>query len=49
MTPYYEDDAVTIYHGDCRDVLPGLSDVGLVLTSPPYNLSEGGRNPSGSS
>lgn len=38
MTPYYQDDAVTLYHGDCRDVLRGLSQVGLVLTSPPYNL-----------
>ncbi len=36
MTPYYEDDAVTIYHGDCRDVLPQLGGVGLVVTDPPY-------------
>ena len=35
MTPYYEDDAVTIYHGDCREVLPTLEFDGLV-TSPPY-------------
>lgn len=47
MTPYYEDDACTIYHGDVLDVLPGLSDAGLVLTSPPYNLSDG-RKPTGS-
>ena len=38
MTPYYEDDAVTIYHGDCREILPGLSGVDLFFTSPPYNL-----------
>lgn len=36
MKPYYEDESVTIYHGDCRDVLPGISDVDLVLTDPPY-------------
>jgi site-specific DNA-methyltransferase (adenine-specific) len=36
MTPYYADDLVTIYHGDCRDVLPKLDDVSMVLTSPPY-------------
>lgn len=45
MKPYYEDGSCTIYHADCREVLPGLSGVGLVLTSPPFNLSEGGHNP----
>lgn len=37
MTPYYEDDHVTIYHGDTLDVLPGLSGVGAVVTDPPYS------------
>jgi DNA modification methylase len=37
MEPYYQDEAVTIYHGDCREVLPSLSGIDLVLTSPPYN------------
>jgi DNA modification methylase len=37
-TPYYEDDLVTLYHGDCLDVLPSISDVDLIVTSPPYNL-----------
>jgi DNA modification methylase len=36
MKPYYEDGFVRIYHGDCRDVLPLLGAVGLVLTDPPY-------------
>ena len=39
MKPYYEDSAVTIYHGDCRDILPSLPKVGLVLTDPPYGLN----------
>ena len=43
--PYYQDDHVTIYHGDCLEILPMLSDVDLVLTSPPYNL--GGAASSG--
>ena len=37
MHPYYEDDAVTIYHGDCRQVLPALSGVDLILADPPYS------------
>jgi DNA modification methylase len=35
--PYYQDDAVLIYHGDCREILPQLPKVDLVLTSPPYD------------
>ena len=38
MKPYYDHDGITIYHGDCRDVLPSISGVDLVFTSPPYNL-----------
>jgi site-specific DNA-methyltransferase (adenine-specific) len=37
VTPYYDHGGVTIYHGDCRDVLPALSAVAdLVFSSPPY-------------
>ena len=43
MKPYYQDEWVTIYHGDCREILPTLEKVDLVLTSPPYdNLREYG-------
>ena len=38
MKPYYEDDAVTIYHGDCREIMPTLPPVDLVLTDPPYGI-----------
>jgi DNA modification methylase len=38
MTPYYRDDWVTIYHGDCREVLPGLGRFDLLLTDPPYGI-----------
>lgn len=45
MRPYYQDDAVTLYHGDCREVLPHLGgDVNMVFTSPPYNLSGDGHS-----
>jgi DNA modification methylase len=37
MRPYYEDVAVTIYHGDCREVLPQLGPVDHVITDPPYS------------
>lgn len=39
MTPYYVDDFVTLYHGDCRDVLPGFAErsVAVVITDPPYS------------
>lgn len=38
MKPYYEEAGIVIYNCDCREVLPTLSKVDLVLTSPPYNL-----------
>ena len=36
MTPYYDHAGITIYHGDCREILPHLPKVDLVLTDPPY-------------
>jgi len=39
MKPYYQDSAVTIYHGDCRGILPGVR-ADLAITSPPYNLGD---------
>jgi DNA modification methylase len=40
MTPYYDQDGITIYHADCREVLPTLEPVDLVLTDPPYGIGE---------
>ena len=39
MKPYYEHAGITIYHGDCREVLPHLTNVDLVLTDPPYGIA----------
>jgi DNA modification methylase len=39
MKRYYQDGAVTIYHGDCREILPTLEPVDLVLTDPPYGIA----------
>lgn len=38
MTPYYDQDGITIYCGDCREVLPGLPEnsVDAIVTDPPY-------------
>lgn len=40
MQPYYQDESVTLYHGDVERVLPeiDLSGVALTLTDPPYNV-----------
>jgi site-specific DNA-methyltransferase (adenine-specific) len=51
MIPYYQDDAVTIYHGDALEVLSGIDtqEVSLTLTDPPYNVgldySDGDERP----
>ncbi len=38
MIPYYDHAGITIYHGDCLEVLPQCPRVDLVLTDPPYNV-----------
>lgn len=41
MKPYYDDGkGIVIYHGDCREILPTLPKVDLVLTDPPYGISD---------
>ena len=35
--PYYQDDHATIYHADCREIIPDL-DFTFAFTSPPYNM-----------
>lgn len=36
MKPYYQDNFVTLFHGDCLEIMPQLEPVDLVVTSPPY-------------
>jgi site-specific DNA-methyltransferase (adenine-specific) len=38
LTPAYEQEGVTLYHGDCLDLLPELTGVDAVVTDPPYNV-----------
>jgi DNA modification methylase len=35
IEPFYEDDFVTIYNADCRDVLP---EADVLVTDPPYGI-----------
>ena len=40
MKPYYDESGITIYHADCREVLPALSEQGarLGFADPPYGV-----------
>lgn len=39
MKPYYEHAGITIYHGDCREVLPSLElDDVVIVSDPPYGI-----------
>lgn len=45
MTPYHDANGVTIYHGDCLEVMRALPDASIdaVVTDPPYGLSFMGK------
>ena len=49
MNPYYQQDGITIYNADCRDVLvPGWLVADMVFTDPPYGVQyDGGHCLSG--
>ena len=38
MKPYFEKDGITIYHGDCREILPHVR-ADVMVTDPPYGCS----------
>lgn len=43
MKSYYEDSAVQLFHGNCRDILPQLGTVDHVITDPPYSEETHGK------
>lgn len=40
MKPYYQDGQVTLYNGDCAEIVPTLGTFDLLLTDPPYGLGD---------
>ena len=45
LKPYYETELGKLYHGDCLEILPQLTEkVDLVLTDPPYGVNFKGKN-----
>lgn len=52
MQPYYQHNGVTIYHADCREVLPQLEPAEVIITDPvwpncPAGLLIGADDPAG--
>lgn len=43
MKPYYQQDGIAIYHGDCRDLLPLLPSVDAIVSDPPYGMAWDGK------
>jgi site-specific DNA-methyltransferase (adenine-specific) len=39
VKPYYEDATTTIYHADCREVVPNLDPKCFVVSDPPYGIA----------
>jgi site-specific DNA-methyltransferase (adenine-specific) len=42
VTPYYDEGGITIYCGDCREILPELGTFDLLCLDPPYGTAEHG-------
>lgn len=43
MNPYYDHAGITIYHGDCREILPTVTGCSAMVTDPPYGVGFSGK------
>lgn len=45
IRPYFKQDGITIYHGDCREVMAefSASSIDSIITDPPYHLTQVSR------
>lgn len=45
MDPYYQDEHVTLYHGDCQEIMQSLKEqsANAVITDPPYTERTHGK------
>lgn len=39
IQPYYSEAGIEIYHGDCREIMPALFGVDIIITDPPYGIN----------
>jgi DNA modification methylase len=39
VKPYYEHAGITIYHGDCREIMPSMEFAKVLVTDPPYGMA----------
>ena len=46
MIPYYQEPNITIYHGDCLEIMPSLApdSIDAIVTDPPYGLEFMGKD-----
>jgi site-specific DNA-methyltransferase (adenine-specific) len=44
FSPYYQDDSVTIFHGEALEVLPTLKKADAIITDPPFNVGKAFAN-----
>jgi site-specific DNA-methyltransferase (adenine-specific) len=43
VKPYFEEAGITIWHGDCRQILPALGVFDALVTDPPYGIDWAGE------